>query len=82
MYLMSVSYLKLKIIAELCGCILAPGADVGLSEDHFVPKDSILVVLLFIEELLEAVGVVVVFGRGHPVTSQLHRESMYAFDFI
>ena len=62
---MSVSYLQLKVIAELCGGVLAPSADVGLSEDHFVPKDPILVILLLIEEFLEVVAVVVVFGRGH-----------------
>ena len=58
---MSVSYLQLEIVTELCGGLLAPCTDVGLSKDHFVPKDSIPVVLLLIQELLEAVAVVVVF---------------------
>ena len=68
---MSVSYLQLKVIAELCGGVLAPCADVGLSKDHFVPKDPILVILLLIEELLEVVAVVVVFG-GHPAIRLLN----------
>ena len=60
LYFRSVSYLQVEIVAEFCSGLLAPCTDVSLSEDHFVPEDSILVVLLLIEELLEAVAVVVV----------------------
>ena len=56
----SVTYLQVEIVAEFCSGLLAPCTDVSLSEDHFVPEDSILVVLLLVEELLEAVAVVVV----------------------